>query len=83
MNRVDVEKALKEIIIEVTGLESGVGPQTDLVDELGIDSFTATEILVAVEQRFGVQIEPSTVVDMRLFKDMTDLLSDILEKKNV
>lgn len=65
---------LKNIISEVAGVSlSEIKVSTDLQKHLGIDSFNAVEILVAVEQKYGVVIDKADAFGVRTFKDILSL----------
>jgi len=44
-------------------------------EDLGIDSFTAVEILVAIEKRYGIKILESEVNDIVTFHDLVHFIS--------
>ena len=73
---------LKNIISEVTGCSiEDIGNDVDLQDAIGLDSFTAVEVLVAVEKAFGVKIAPEAAIKVRTLEDII-LLLDTKVKKN-
>lgn len=70
-----VSKDLKNIISDVVGVKvSAIKDSTDLQEDLGIDSFNATEILVVVEQKYGLTINKSQVFNVSTFKDVLNLV---------
>lgn len=78
----ELSNDLKNIISEVTGVSpSTIKPSTDLQRHLGIDSFNATEILVAVEQKYGVIIDKADAFGVRTFIDVLNLAKKYLPKK--
>lgn len=72
------EKVVK-IIGEQLGLEdlSGVTPQTSLINDLEADSLDAVEIVMAIEDEFGVEIPDE---DAEGFKNIGDIVKYV-EKK--
>lgn len=55
-----VPVALKELLAEVLGdpdLAGRIGDDVDVVDELGLDSLQMISFLLAVEDRFDVEID--------------------------
>ncbi|QUH26253.1 acyl carrier protein [Serpentinicella alkaliphila] len=65
------EKVVK-IVGEQLGLEdlSGVTPQTSLMSDLEADSLDAVEIIMAIEDEFGVEIPDE---DAESFKNIGDI----------
>lgn len=51
-----------------------------LREDLGIDSFNVTEILVAIEQRYGLKIPEDEANGIITFKDLVRLISKKLKK---
>lgn len=73
---------LKDLIAEISGAPiSAIKDSTDLQRQLGIDSFNATEILVAIEQKYGIKIEQAEAFRVRTFKDIFNLAKRYLQKK--
>ena len=53
----DVEKRVKEIIIEQLGVnESEVKPEAKFVDDLGADSLDLVELVMALEEEYNMEI---------------------------
>ncbi|MDA8100557.1 MAG: acyl carrier protein [Nitrospiraceae bacterium] len=53
----DVEAKVKKIISEQLGVpESDVKPEASFVNDLGADSLDTVELVMALEEEFGVEI---------------------------
>jgi acyl carrier protein len=51
---------LRELVADVLDIPAAeIGDDTDFVNELGLDSLMALEVMVVLEQRFGVTLEDS------------------------
>lgn len=75
MDRGLIFQELKSIVEHVLGEDlPHMDGTTDLVNDLGVDSFTATEILVAVEQQMGVEIDPTQVASLNTVDQVVDLI---------
>jgi acyl carrier protein len=71
MTEQEIRVALAEIIEEFIGVPgSDVIPEANLVDDLGIDSLSLVEIVVAAQDKFGVEIPDS---DLKLLKTVHDV----------
>ncbi|MHC4429905.1 MAG: acyl carrier protein [Planctomycetota bacterium] len=52
-----VEEKVKHIIVEQLGVdEEEVKPQATFVDDLGADSLDVVELVMALEEEFGIEI---------------------------
>jgi len=52
-----VEEKVRQIIVEQLGVEpSEVTPTASFVDDLGADSLDRVELIMALEETFGVEI---------------------------
>ena len=52
-----VEEKVKQIIVDQLGVEpSEVTPASSFVDDLGADSLDRVELIMALEETFGVEI---------------------------
>ena len=52
-----VAEKVKEIIVDQLGVDAGeVNPDAKFVDDLGADSLDLTELIMAMEEEFGVEI---------------------------
>lgn len=77
-----LEKELKKIVAEVSGVSlSAVKDTVNLQRDLGIDSFNAVEILVAVEQKYGITIDRARAFEVRTFRHIVKLAKEYLQKK--
>lgn len=76
-----VSSELKTIISDVANVpKSSIKDSTDLQKKLGIDSFATTEILVAIEQKYGIKIEKAEAFTVRTFKDVMKLARQYLKE---
>lgn len=75
-NRQKFLTELTELITEVAGLKaSKLRPEARLIEDLGLDSFAATELLVAVEQRYRISISESDLRRNKTIGDWAKLIS--------
>ncbi len=75
MPREDPAKVIAEIVERVSGSPAaGLAPESTFGDDLGIDSLTMMEIVVAVEDRFGVRVNDDDIEGLRTIGDAADYI---------
>ena len=53
----DIEAKVKEIIVEQLGVNADqVTPEAKMIEDLGADSLDAVELVMAIEEEFGIEI---------------------------
>ncbi len=66
----DVKQAVIEIVIEHLGVEaSKVTEDASFVDDLGADSLDTVELVMAFEEKFGVEIPDDAAEKIATVKD--------------
>ena len=74
-----VAEKVKEIIVDQLGVDAAeVNPDAKFVDDLGADSLDLTELIMAMEEEFGVEI---TDEDAQQIHNVQDAISFIEKKK--
>jgi acyl carrier protein len=69
------ETKIKQIIAEKLGVsEDKVTPQASLVDDLAADSLDRVEVVMALEDAFGMEISDEDAEKLRTVKDILDYL---------
>jgi acyl carrier protein len=64
------------ILEDQLGVDSEeITPRALLIDDLGADSLDQIEVVMALEEEFGVQIDDADVDGLRTVKDVTDYLT--------
>jgi acyl carrier protein len=75
-----VFEKVKEIIVEQLGVdEDKVQPDTHLMKDLEADSLDAVEIIMAIEEEYGIEIPDE---DAEKFQKVSDLVDFVEEKSN-
>ena len=74
-----VAEKVKEIIVDQLGVDAGeVNPEAKFVDDLGADSLDLTELIMAMEEEFGVEISDEAAQQIQ---KVQDAISFIEKKK--
>ena len=64
------EARVREIIVEELGVEADkVTPEASFVDDLGADSLDTVELVMALEEEFGIDIPDEDAEKMRTVGD--------------
>lgn len=72
---------VKELIVEIISCgEDEVEMDTNMKEDLGIDSLDAMELAMAVEEKLGVTIPEDKLAEMVYVKDVVDFVDANLEK---
>ena len=67
---------LKEILVEVLGVsEDDIKLESKFVDDLGADSLDLVELIMAFEDKFGIEISDEEAEKMVTVKDVLDYIS--------
>lgn len=70
-----VEEKVKQIIVDQLGVEpSEVTPAASFVDDLGADSLDRVELIMALEETFGIEIPDSDAEKISTVQDAVDYI---------
>jgi acyl carrier protein len=70
---------LKEIIAAQFGIDiDAIGEDTDIVADLGADSLDVVEMMMALEEEYGVTIEDSKLPDLKTVGDVAACVESML-----
>lgn len=76
------EERIKEIVCEIVGVtKEEINPNASFMDDMGLDSLRALEILAAIENEFSITIEPERLRDMTTLANVISLTNEYLEGK--
>ena len=77
-----VFEKIKEIIIDELGIdESKVTMDARFREDLGADSLDAVEIIMQIEEEFGVEINEEVIQDMKVIGDIVKYIDENSAKK--
>jgi acyl carrier protein len=54
-------------------------PTTELSGDLNIDSVAAMDLIMEIEDKFGIDIPMNLVSDLRMFQDLVDVVRQQIE----
>ena len=79
MNANNLEQELREIIAKIVEVEpEKITPEAKFIEDLGMDSMMALEILVAIEKKYKIQIPEEKLNRIRNLKEVIKLAEEYL-----
>ena len=73
----DIEAEVKQIVVEHLGIdESKVTPEAKFIDDLGADSLDTVELVMAFEEKFGIEIPDDAAETILTVKDAIDFIQN-------
>jgi len=77
MDRKEIEEKVKEILAKELNIKKeNITPEKRLIEDLGMDSFKAIEIIFEIEDSFGKRIKDSEIKDIKTVRDIIQRLED-------
>jgi acyl carrier protein len=77
---INIEEEIKNIISDVSRCrKSRIRLDSQIVNNLGIDSFTALEILVAVESKFSIKIPGNNISKLSTVDDLVSFVKNKIQ----
>ena len=72
---------IKKLIIESANVDKEITPDSILKTDLGIDSIYAVEMILALEEKFCIQIELDEMDTMMMVSQVVDVVNRKLGEK--
>jgi acyl carrier protein len=71
-----IEEKVKAIIVDQLGVSAEeVKPESSFVEDLGADSLDLTELIMAMEEEFGLEIDDEEAQKLLKVKDVTEYIT--------
>tara|TARA_Y100000590_G_scaffold141782_1_gene162597 strand:+ start:229 stop:465 length:237 start_codon:yes stop_codon:yes gene_type:complete len=71
----DTEQQVKQIVIDHLGIdESKVTPDSKFIDDLGADSLDTVELVMAFEEKFGIEIPDDAAETILTIQNAIDFI---------
>lgn len=78
----NTEKEIIKIISDVSGFdEEEITLETNLTNDLEVDSIKAIEITVAIEKKFKISVRDEDIPNIATVKDAVELVNKLLKQK--
>ena len=76
-----LENDIKNVIAEIVEIEQGkVTPEANFVEDLGMDSMMALEILASVEKKYKLRIPEENLTKITSLSKVVELVDKFLSK---
>lgn len=77
MSEEEIFQTLKEIIVEQLGVdEEKVTLEASFVDDLGADSLDVVELVMAIEERFNIEVSDEQADKIVAVSDLVEYIKD-------
>jgi len=71
----NIEEQVKKIVVEHLGIdEAKVNPDAKFIDDLGADSLDTVELVMAFEEKFGIEIPDDAAETILTVKNAIDFI---------
>lgn len=76
----DVFEKVKEVIIDQLGIEDeeSITMETTFIDDLGADSLDVVELIIALEEEFGIEIPETEAEKVVTVGDVVNYISSVM-----
>ncbi|MGA1367197.1 MAG: acyl carrier protein [Blastocatellia bacterium] len=75
MSEASIEEKVKQIIVDELGVdESEVTPNARFIDDLGADSLDTVELVMRLEEEFGIEIPDESAEKIQSVRDALDYI---------
>ena len=76
-----VEQRVKEIIVEQLGVNpEQVTPQASFIEDLGADSLDTVELVMALEEKFGIEVPDEQAEKLQSVGDVIKYIEEAQQK---
>lgn len=75
----EVFEKVKEVIVDQLGIEDDekITMETTFIDDLGADSLDVVELIIALEEEFGIEIPETEAEKVVTVGDVVDYISSV------
>ena len=71
----EIETQVKQIVVDHLGIdEAKVTPESKFIDDLGADSLDTVELVMAFEEKFGIEIPDDAAETIQTVKNAIDFI---------
>ena len=75
-----IESRMKQVIVNSLGVEEGVvKPEAKFIEDLGADSLDIVELVMVIEETFGIEIPDEDAENIRSVEDAVKYVKNVAE----
>lgn len=75
-----VYEKLRSILAQQLGIdEDSIGPDTNIIDDLGADSLDIVELITAMEDEFNILITDHSVKDLFTVREISEYIENLIK----
>lgn len=73
----EIQEKVIKIVSDATKVETGnIKADTNFIDDLNLDSLDMVEMMMKMEEEFGIEIPEDKTEDLKTISDVTNFLKD-------
>jgi acyl carrier protein len=77
----NIEQSVKDIIVEQLGVKpEQVTPEAKFIEDLGADSLDTVELVMALEEKFGIEVPDEQAEKLQSVGDVIKYIEDQQQK---
>lgn len=77
----ELKQEIRSLVAEIIELDEGeIADEANFVEDLGVDSMMALEILAAIEKKYKIQIPEEKLMKVTNLRQTVDLANEFLNK---
>ena len=81
-NQTKLEQELRGMICDLSGLPCDFDPNGNLYLDLGVASMHALQLMLQIEERYGIALPDESFVEAVTLNSMTVLIQNLLSQKS-
>ena len=75
-----VLEVIREVLVDVRGIDPAeVTAEARLTDDLGVDSLDAVQIILALEDHYGREVDDESIEDLETVGDIVSLIESLID----
>ncbi|MGE9516771.1 MAG: acyl carrier protein [Solitalea-like symbiont of Acarus siro] len=83
MNKEEIQEKVIDVVCEKLSKDrNAVTPESSFIKDLGADSLDMVELVMELENKFGIQIPDEDAEKISTVKESVEYLSNVLSKKD-
>ena len=71
-----LEQIIEDIAKQLKADPATITPDTDIIDDLGADSLDVVELLMTIEDKYGIIVPDDEVTNLRTISKMSDYIEE-------